>query len=206
MSFLFIDSTYDISLGLLDEKLGWVDFKRHLGLKASTVIQTEVFKLLQTYSIDPLTLQAVIFVNGPGFYTGLRLSEGFSDVFEFFGVPHLSFYSYEIPFWCGVESGTWFTKAYRGEYFFYDWTSGTGRSRLIGAKELAAHLDVNSKYYVHSATSLDELSLQYIIDPVQTTDLLQTHQKEIFSEVIRQKLKREVYYFRAPEDEFKVST
>ncbi len=205
MSFLFIDSTYDVTLGILDEEMDWVDLRRHKGLKASTIIQAEVFDLFRKHSIDPRGLGAVIFVNGPGFYTGLRLSEGFSDVFEFFGVPHYSFYSYEVPRWCGVEKGRWFTKAYRGEYFLHDWDGEGQRSRLLSSTELPT-MEPCERYFIHSETSLDELSSKFVPDPVQTVDLLREQPKAIFQQVLGQGLRREVFYFRAPEDEFKVST
>ena len=141
--YLFIDSTYDLYLGILDEGLNWVSFDIHSGQKASGILQPKVYELLTKHKLSPSSLTGVFIVNGPGFYTGLRLAEGFSDVFSFFGVKQYSFYSCEIPYWCGYLDGTWFTKAYRGEYFFYNWSKESTSQSLIKASDLNASLFKN---------------------------------------------------------------
>lgn len=205
MSYLFIDSTYDLTLGILDDGLSWLTFERYSGLKASTIIQAKSYELLNKHQIDPTTLKGIISVNGPGFYTGLRLAEGFADVLKFFGVPHYAFYSYEIPQWCGANAGVWFTKAYRGEYFFYHWDKEGAHQKLLSSKEIASALEKESKIFIHSDASLDELSRSLIKESELTFDLLLKFPKEIFGEVLKQDLKREAFYFRAPEDEFKAN-
>ncbi len=205
MSYLFIDSTYELSLGVLDDGLNWLAFESHGGgQKASAIIQARSYELLEKFKLNPKELTGIITVNGPGFYTGLRLAEGFADVFTFFGVKQFSLYSYEIPLWCGFESGTWFTKAYRGEYYFYHWDKSGSHQELLSVKEIEKGIK-GQQIYIHSQVSMDAVSTALISQPVETTDLLQKHPKEIFSHVIANNLKRESFYFRAPEDEFKVN-
>lgn len=172
-------------------------------MKASTVIQTKAYELLSKNSLKAETLSGIITVNGPGFYTGLRLAEGFSDVFNFFGVKQFSFYSYEIPEWCGYSEGVWFTKAYRGEYFLYTWKGSGHEQKLISVKDLP-QIDLSQKYFIHSDPSLDNQSRTLIPSPIHTLDLLESHPEKIFSHVVSG-LKREPFYFRAPEDEFKAN-
>jgi len=203
LSYLFIDSTYDLYLGVLDDGLNWLSFEKNVGQKASAILQGRVHELLNSHGISPKELKGIINVNGPGFYTGLRLAEGFSDVFSFFGIEQFSFYSYEIPLWCGHKSGTWFTKAYRGEYFFYHWDHTSSEQKLISAKELPESID-SSQFFIHSQASLDTISSDVIKNPIETSELLKNHPKEIFTEVLKG-IKREPFYFRAPEDEFKVN-
>lgn len=205
MSYLFIDSTYELSLGVLDDGLNWLAFESHGGgQKASAIIQARSYELLSKFNLNPKELSGIIIVNGPGFYTGLRLAEGFADVFTFFGVKQFSLYSYEIPLWCGFESGTWFTKAYRGEYYYYHWDKSGSRQELLSVKEIEKGL-TNQQIFIHSPASMDAISTALISQPIETTDLLKKHSKEIFSQVINNNLKRESFYFRAPEDEFKVN-
>lgn len=205
MSYLFIDSTYELSLGVLDDGLNWLAFESHGGgQKASAIIQARSYELLSKFKLNPKELSGIIIVNGPGFYTGLRLAEGFADVFTFFGVKQFSLYSYEIPLWCGYESGTWFTKAYRGEYYYYHWDKTGSRQELLSVKEIEKGLK-GQQIFIHSQASMDAVSTALISQPIETTDLLQKHSKEIFSQVINNNLKRESFYFRAPEDEFKVN-
>lgn len=142
-------------------------------------------------------------MNGPGFYTGLRLAEGFSNVFKFFGVKEYSFYSYEIPYWCGFEEGNWFTKAYKGEYFFHRWVKDQGHHQLVSAKELDKAFD-GKKLFIHSDIALDANSSSYLTGAEKTFDLLQNYPEKIFPHVLKG-LNREPFYFRAPEDEFKAN-
>lgn len=204
MSYLFIDSTYDLTLGVLDDGFEWLSFERFSGQKASAIIQTKSYELLHRHGLRTEKLSGVITVKGPGFYTGLRLAEGFSDVFKYFGVRQFSFYSYEIPNWCGFHSGVWFTKAYRGEYFFYRWNQEEAFQELVSSKNLEKEL-IEDKYFIHSSVSLDDISSALIKDPTETHILLQKHSKLIFKQVIDFDLQRDPFYFRAPEDEFKVN-
>ncbi len=204
MSVLFIDSSYDITLGLLDEGMEWLDLRIFREQRASSTLQTETNRLLKDYKKQMSDLTRVVTIAGPGFYTGLRLSEGFSDVTSFFNIPHNSFYTYEIPLMTGIQEGTWVTKAYRGEYFFYEWVSGEGKARLLEAKDLPA-ASPEGNVFIHSDISLDEKLKPFAINASSTTDLLKAHPKKIFESVLKQNLKRESYYFRAPEDEFRMN-
>lgn len=172
-----------------------------MGQKASQIIQKKAFEILSRHNLKPEHLKGIITVNGPGFYTGLRLAEGFSDVFSFFGVKQFSFYSYEIPHWCGYSEGTWFTKAYRGEYFFYRWKNAQNSQELMATKDLKIG---EGQYFIHSPSSLDTLSSGLIKNPIETFELLKSSPEKIFPHVLSG-LKREPFYFRAPEDEFKAN-
>lgn len=203
MSYLFIDSTYDLILGILDDEFKWLSFEHTSGQKASVIIQAHSQKLLDKHKLDVKSLRGVITVNGPGFYTGLRLAEGLSDVFQFFGVKQFSFYTYDIPFWCGIQEGTWFTKAYRGEYFLYYWKDSTSSQKLVAVKDLHTVL-TEELYYIHSELSLDQTSSAIIKKTEMTIDLLQKYPEKIFPNVLSSP-RKDAFYFRAPEDEFKAN-
>lgn len=203
MSYLFIDSTYDLSLGILNEGLEWLEFEKFSGQKASIIIQKSSHELLLAHKIRPEELAGIITVNGPGFYTGLRLAEGFADVFNFFGVKNYSFHSYEIPLWLGHKQGTWMTKAYRGEYFFYSWKGSESSIELVPVKEFQS-ISHEENYFIHSKEALDQLSLSHVKQFTETSRLLRNFPQDVFKNVICG-LKRDPFYFRAPEDEFKVN-
>ena len=207
MTCLFIDSTYDVTLGILDDHLSWIKFENFSGQKASSVIQKEAHNLLKSSALKISDLSSVISVAGPGFYTGLRLSEGFADVLLFFGIKHYSFFSYNIPHLSGVKSGTWMTKAYRGEYFFHFWDGEISRNELVAAKELEQFLQTvdKSNFYIHSQAAIDEFARNLIPACFSTYDLLKEKSQIIFSLILNSESKVDSYYFRAPEDEFKVS-
>jgi tRNA threonylcarbamoyladenosine biosynthesis protein TsaB len=205
VSILFLDTTYDVSIGLLNERLEWLSWERFEGQKASRTLQKEAHSILTKHQVNPRELSAVVTVAGPGFYTGLRLAEGLADVFSFFGIPHYSFYSYELPRWLGVEKGSWFTKAYRGEYFFFDWNESQESLALVTTKELEQALQSRDMIYVHSERALDEKSLSLLPKFISTNTLLEQNSAEVFQRVLKEKTKSESYYFRAPEDEFRVA-
>lgn len=206
MSILYVDSTYDITLGILDEKFSWLHFQKYSGKKASMILQKEAFHLLQNHNIKARDIKAVVSIAGPGFYTGLRLSEGLADVFEFFKIPHYSFYSYDIPKMCGVAEGVWLTKAYRGEYFFHHWNEKEDKNTLITTHELEAKLAEINNLFIHTESAIDQHASDLVKDYRTTQDLLKKYPGEIFKNILDKKLKRESFYFRAPEDEFRVST
>ncbi len=203
MSYLYVDSTYDLSLGVLDDELNWLAYESHTGVKASAIIQDRTAILLKQLGLKAAELSSVITVNGPGFYTGLRLTEGFANVLGFFGVRNLSFYSYEVPLWAGHLHGTWFTKAYRGEYFLYRWDRDSSSKRLISTSELSGAI-IDDTYFIHSGASLDSLSTPLLLNPISTAELIRLAPQKIFTEVLKGGV-CEPFYFRAPEDEFKVN-
>lgn len=207
MASLFIDSTYDISLGILDDNHGWIKFEKFLGHKASAIIQTETHHLLKSLGLKITDLTSIITIAGPGFYTGLRLSEGFADVLMFSGLKHNSFLSYDIPAFSGVPSGVWMTKAYRGEYFFHFWNESSSRNELVAAKDLEKFLETvdKSAFYIHSDSAIDDFSRNLLEKCFTTSDLLKTKPEIIFSSILKSQVKVDSFYFRAPEDEFKVS-
>lgn len=205
MSVLFLDSSYDISLGLLSEDLSWRDFRTFKGQRASSTLQTETHRLLKDFHLKARDLSKLVTLAGPGFYTGLRLSEGFTDVTSFFGISRFSFYSYEVPELLGVSEGTWLTKAYRGEYFAYVWKEGENRRELLSVKDLESFRPTG-EVFIHSESSLDEKLTPFTNDARKTIDLIRNSSQELFKKIIDQKLSRESFYFRAPEDEFRTSS
>lgn len=205
MATLFIDSTYDITLGLLDPDGKWLSFEKFSGKKASSILQKEAWNMLSAAGFKPKELEAVVTVAGPGFYTGLRLSEGLADVFKFFGIPHFSFYSYDIPRLVGVSNGVWMTKAYRGEFFFHRWDEDSTQNDLLTTKDFPEYAARIGEVFIHSEAAVDDLIREHLQKRTSTFDLLRDQSVKIFSQVIGSKNFEESFYFRAPEDEFKVN-
>lgn len=204
MSYLYLDTTYDVTIGILDESLEWVDFIKVEGQKASRTLQLETHRLLEKHGLELSGFQGLFTVAGPGFYTGLRLSEGFADVLKFFSIPHYSFYSFEIPLLLGVTKGTWVTKAYRGEYFFYEWDKGSEAQNLLSTKDLET-VKCKGDLFIHSQTSIDEKLSSLAKGAQETSDLVKKSPRPIFQTILKNQWVKKSFYFRAPEDEFKVS-
>lgn len=208
MASLFIDTTYDVSLGILDENLGWLKFENFSGQKVSSVIQKQAHLLLGEVGLKSSELESIITVAGPGFYTGLRLSEGFADVFKFAAIKHYSFLSYSIPKLINVPSGVWMTKAYRGEYFFHIWNLNGSKNELVSTRDLEdflSRIDISS-LYIHSESAIDDFSRSLLPNWITTQKLLRSHSQILFNSILKSDLNIDSFYFRAPEDEFKIST
>lgn len=200
MAHLFVDSTYDLTLGLLKDDFSWAKFVTFPNQKASEILQLETLNLCTQEGIDVSELKSVISVSGPGFYTGLRLSEGFVDVLKLSGIQGYSFYSYEALALLGIVNANWVTKAYRGEYFIH---SG-GENILIPSKELKDFVVDKSHFYIHSDKAIDDLGRECMPDAISTIELIGKH-PEILRLMVENNFQRESYYFRAPEDEFRTS-
>jgi hypothetical protein len=100
------------------------------------------------------------------------------------------------------------TKAYRGEYFFHSWNSEGQKNELISTNNLEKYsLNISrSNFYIHSESGIDEFSKKFFINSSTTHDLLRNNPNKIFSKLLNSTEKPDSFYFRAPEDEFKVST
>jgi len=201
---LFIDTTYDISLGILNENWAWDEFETFNAKKASEIIQSQTHELLVKSKTNISEIENVFSVAGPGFYTGLRLSEGFSDVLTFSGKKAYSFYAYHIPKLLGVTEGLWGTKAYRGEYFFHQWGPKESKNILLSAKEVKEFSETFShlEFFIHCDSAIDELMRDCFQIKSKTVELLKANPEKVFPQINE---KVDSFYFRAPEDEFKVN-
>ena len=95
--YLFIDTTQFITLGLLDSELNWVSFKLIEDKKSSATLHFLVDDLLSTKKIEFSELAGIIYMAGPGSYTGMRVSQGFVDICRLEGMPIYSLYHYQVP-------------------------------------------------------------------------------------------------------------
>jgi tRNA threonylcarbamoyladenosine biosynthesis protein TsaB len=105
--------------------------------------------------------------------------------------------------WLGHDEGTWLTKAYRGEYFVYQWKGDVSEIKLVAAKDLP-QLTIEGQVFIHSETSLDEKILPFTANSISTSNLLKSFPEKIFR-VVMKGMQKESYYFRAPEDEFRMN-
>jgi tRNA threonylcarbamoyladenosine biosynthesis protein TsaB len=199
---LYIDTTYDISIGILSQATHWLEFQIYKGQRVSNILQKEVHNLLRTQNLKLKNISKVVTVAGPGFYTGLRLSEGFADILNISGISHFSFLSYQVPKLIGISEGVWITKAYRGEYLIHSWDPVNKTDLLISDTELNNHLSQLENAFIHSESAIDDKILKNLKEFQTTQSLIQKYPDKIFKEIISQEPS---YYFRAPEDEFKVS-
>lgn len=194
---LYLDTSHFLSVGLLDDNFKWLHFEHHEKLQHSADIHAQIFEILKKFNVEALDLKSVFLCNGPGSYTGIRLGEGIAQLFELSQIPVYSFHQYEIAKILGVNEGQWVCHAFKKEVFNYFWNDEKVSSELIAADEW---VKVTSALYTHQPSGPWES-----FKPILTTELLRDNPAPIFGHLKNNKIRRESYYFRPLDKEFKRS-
>jgi tRNA threonylcarbamoyladenosine biosynthesis protein TsaB len=71
---LFIDTTYGITVGLLDSGYDWIDYQFIEGKKGSALIHKVIYDLVSKNNSSIKNIGQIFQVSGPGSYTGMRVS------------------------------------------------------------------------------------------------------------------------------------
>lgn len=187
---LFLDTTSNAHIGLLKDG-EFIGFEKGSEQKASQKFHYRVYELLEKNKLKLAEIKHIFQMAGPGSYTGMRLSEGFANILEINDTRVNSLYHFEIPSLLGEMDYTFISNAFKKEYFIADYTDGQLTKSLVAHKEFQSH----KKLYSHEAFEDIEASstLELII---QNPQLIET--------AIQNDTKRELYYYRALDDEFKV--
>lgn len=194
---LYLDTSHFLSIGLLNKDFTWLEFEHHEKLQHSADIHAQIFEILNKHNIEALQLESIFLCNGPGSYTGIRLGEGIGQLFELSHIPVYSFHQYEIPKILGVTAGQWVCHAFKKEVFNYFWDDQKISNELIAATEWTK---VSSAIYTHQPSGPWES-----YNPVLTTQLLKDNPAPIFGHLKNNNIRRESYYFRPLDKEFKRS-
>ena len=194
--YLFVDTTNDITLGLLNDKFEWLEYKFLESKKSSAELHYLVYELLLEFNLEVSGLTAVIYCAGPGSYTGMRVSAGMTDILGSSGVKVNSFYHFNVPELLDVKEGCWVAKAFKGEYFLYKWNLGRCErlKKLIPEKTLLNETEDVNCYAGVAVPGLDQLIL--------TRELIKSEPFKIFSKVINNNTVEDLYYYRPLEEEF----
>ena len=191
--YLYIDTTHEITIGLLNSELKWVEYEHLLSKKSSAVLHHKIFELLAKHSFEVKELEALIYSAGPGSYTGMRVSEGIKDIIDWQGIKVYSFYHFNIPQYLEVPSGTWMAKAFKGEFFVFRWQGNEFEKSLVKESEIEEHLSENLY------SSYDDYGRDNII---LTKDMIYNNPEKVFQVIVQNNLIEELYYFRSIENEF----
>jgi len=199
MSYLFLDSVSNLKYGLIDNQFKWIEFVETNEIKSSAVIHKLIYELAQKYHIDLKKLTGIIKVSGPGSYTGMRVAEGVSNIFEWQGVSTFAFYLYEIPELTGVSQGHWLSNAFKGETFIYSWDKNKSDKKL-SSKDLDQLFSSLSKQgpsiFSTEATFLE-------MGAIDCYGALRNQEKELFQAVVHRGEDAPPFYYRSLEAEFK---
>lgn len=192
MTTLFIDTTKYITIGLLDDNYEWLKYDLYKELKASAAIHFKIQEILQKNNIEIEKLDNVVYMAGPGSYTGMRVSAGIAQVLNFSGLKTYSAYHYDIPSILGIDKGDWIGDAFKNEIFLYSWDKQRNSSKLIKKNEYQTKED--------EFRSFNEVSKQ-----LSTDHLIKENSSIVIKHIVNEEMNRNLYYYRSLEEEFGIS-
>jgi len=190
MSYLFLDSSSSLDIGLLDEGFNWLNYKSIKEKKISSIIHKKIDKLTDGNHLD---LKGVFICSGPGSYTGMRVVEGIAQIYKWLGLPVYSFYHFELPAIRGVRSGSWVSEAFKGEVFEYIWEGQDINKKLVPYDNFKPNQD--------SLFSKEHSFLSYKCQ--STKELLKEESSFVFEKIKEMNKHLPIYYYRIIEEEFR---
>jgi len=197
---LFIDTTSNLKIGILDSNCHWVHFENLDVKKPSEVIHKIIYDSLENKKLKIADIKKILTCAGPGSYTGMRLSEGIVQVLELNGSKACTFFHFEIPLLQGVENYIWVATAFKGEYFIYHYDNGVIQKHLKVLNELPQFLQQFSHLKKYSLTEDVNLGSEFI----PTSKLIVDNPEKYLPEVLRREHREPAYYYRTVEEEFKI--
>lgn len=192
---LFIDTTFGITVGLLDESHCWKAYNYIDSSKSSSIIHKIINDLLSDLGVDESSLKRLVQVSGPGSYTGMRVSDGISQIFEWQNIETYAIHHFQVPKILGINEGMWLAKAFKGEIFCHQWSKDQEKNFLILESQLNEITDMQSELFVGHTSD-------FTFDTTQTSILIKENSEKIFKYIFENQLKEPLYYFRSIEDEF----
>ncbi len=202
MATLYIDSSHYLTLGLLNESFEWIDYCEFKEKKTSGILHVELLQMLEKNHLRIEQVTKIIEAAGPGSYTGMRVAEGLCQILEWQERQCCSFYHFEVPSMCGHSRGVWVAKAFKGEIFCHHFDAEVSRVEFIKESEFPTYQQTWNEqglkvfgHYPDEIQGLDEF----------TSRLIEQGARQFFEKVWARGERKGPYYFRALEQEFKVS-
>lgn len=192
--YLFIDTTKDITVGLLGDDYEWVEYEYFENAKGSAIIHKCIYDQLEKQNKKINDVKGLVQIAGPGSYTGMRVSEGIAQIFNWQQFKTYSFYHYEVPRLLGSEQGTWFANAFKGEYFLFSWKKEEESILLIKKEEF----DINTIKNLYTSFLFDDFERDILL----TSKLIYKNGKSLFKKIIDENVHRPLYYYRTLDQEY----
>ena len=192
---LYIDTSSHLIIGLLDSDYLWLEYMEEENYKNSSKLHSKIFEILENKKINIKDIETLFRISGPGSYTGLRLTEGLSQIFEWKNLKNFSFNHFQIPSILGVEKGRWISKAYKKEIFVYSWSNDSSEKILIPENEISLELE-------HTYTHFNG---QFPQDFTETSQMIKDQPQELFPFIVENNVQESTFYYRDIEVEFKPS-
>lgn len=208
MAKIYLDSSFGIGLGLLDNSYNMMAYQFINEPKQSSVIHKIIYELLEKHSLKAAHIDNVIATAGPGSYTGMRLASGISEIFSWLNTKTNSFYHFEVPYKLGATKYIWLAKAFKGEVFIYQRDGDIAKNLRVSESDIFRVVEeFSAKGYKTYCFGREALAVSELdsISIVNTKELLEANLSKICQSVVESNEAKEIYYFRSIEEEFKPS-
>ncbi len=189
---LFLDTTFGVSVGLLNSSFEWVEYKFLENKKSSSVIHSLILEILMKNNLEVKDVKSLFYVAGPGSYTGMRVSQGIVDIFDWQNFEVFSFYHFDVPRLLGMKKGIWIGDAFKGEVFVHRWEDGKEEQKLYKKNDFELPVDIP----LFLLQNPDEK------DCKETQKLIKDNAKDLFKIIEKEKMKKELFYYRTIDMEF----
>ncbi|MCK6593736.1 MAG: hypothetical protein L6Q33_00930 [Bacteriovoracaceae bacterium] len=197
---LFIDTTSNLKIGILDKDCHWLHFENLDVKKPSEVIHKSIYDALQDKNLKISDIKKILTCAGPGSYTGMRLSEGIVQVLELNGAKACTFFHFEIPLLQGIQNYIWVATAFKGEYFIYHYDNGVVQKHLKLLNELPHFLLQFSQEKKYCLVDDPNLGAEF----TPTSKLIVENPEKYLPVVLKREHREPAYYYRTVEEEFKI--
>lgn len=187
---LFVDTTIGATIGVIGKNNEWLFFEENREDKPSANFHLRIYEALKQFDLEITDLSSVFHIAGPGSYTGIRLSEGFCQILELNKIKISSCYHFDIPKLLGENNFFFIANAFKGEYFYYKYSNFETEVKLIKKKDFKL---LDGKVYSHEI--FEDFS-------VENTLTLIKDNPNLIVDLVQQNTRKEIYYYRAVEDEF----
>lgn len=193
--YIFLDTTTDFTLGLLDKEFNWLSFEKVTTKRTSEILHEKIFTLLNDFSLKIDQIEAYFSVSGPGSYTGMRVSEGLNQILELEGKKIISFPSYFLAEFVTSSWDLWVYPAFKNEVYTRD---SNGSVALVNLDIFKS--EIGQKNLLTFGGHFSELE-----NITNTEFVLKNSSREVFSRLLTDAPRSAPFYFRPQEVEFQKS-
>jgi tRNA threonylcarbamoyladenosine biosynthesis protein TsaB len=201
MTSLYLDTSHLCRVGILDDSFSWLTKVEINNTKSASQIHYVIYESLKSLGLKISDVDNLIYGLGPGSYTGVRVTEGFSQIAQLSNLKRCSFYHFEVPYLSGISKGDFFSNAFKSEIFVHSWNNETNSSELKSKKFCSSVLN-SSDSWTHYR---DDRIFSEDLAPNLTSELIDQKPKLVFEKIVERAQTQEPFYYRRESVEFKPS-
>jgi tRNA threonylcarbamoyladenosine biosynthesis protein TsaB len=213
---LFLDTSSTLSIGIWKNSR-WVKFLNCMENQKSINKDFHVYinQILDELNVEIQNCESVVYIAGPGSYTGLRMSESFSQTLSYLNIKTVSLYHFHIPQLLGVQKGLFIAKAFKGEVFLYEWDLDKKLENQSELSQLIKSADVenyllekklsNNNYFNFWCNQSWDQEFKEKYDWKSTIDYFVKNFESILERILLNPINYPTFYFRPQEVEFRLN-